>query len=195
LSAQARKGAAAITVTRARLRKGRLEVAAAVARTATGKVRVTYKAGGRTLRFDQTIRKGTIRIARALSRAMRRAASGVLTLTYAGDARVRSDAVTLRAAARRSGLKRRSSTISGGRLRVAGTISKSARGTVRVRIEYVENGALQRRTYSAKVRKGRWTLDVALPPAARAGGHLSILFSGDVKRRLWGEQLSRAVTP
>jgi hypothetical protein len=85
----------------------------------------------------------------------------------------------------------------GGRLTLAGTVSPRARGSVRVRLAYVGTGTRTRfLRYGAKIRNGRWALRGLLPTqAARAGGYLSVQYSGDARRAVAGEHLIRRLKP
>ncbi len=128
---------------------------------------------------------------------MRRATTGIVTLSYGGNSRVRKDSLKLRAGTRKGSLRRTASRIAAGRLQVSGRISKRARGKVRVRLEYVSAaGELSRKFFNATIsRTGRWRISVPIDAAQRAGGQLAIQFTGYRRAKLWGEQLTRAVRP
>jgi subtilisin-like proprotein convertase family protein len=189
---------AKLQVLRAGVSGGRLDVLASITAKATGKVRVTYRSGGVTTRFDASITRGRIGFRRALPRSQRSRSTGIVTLTYAGSALVEPDTVTLRAARGRARLVRTTSRIdSKGRLRVAGTITPRARGVVRVRLTYVPaGGASTSVDYRAKIVRGRWSLNQRLPAAAAAaGGQLSIQFTGYEPLSIRGEQIAKEVKP
>jgi hypothetical protein len=79
-----------------------------------------------------------------------------------------------------------------GKLRVAGTISPRAHGVVRVRLGYVSGADTAFLYYRARIARGRWSLVEQLPaPAARAGGQLSIQFTGYGPLRIRGEQIAK----
>ena len=200
--ATAAVGAAAspakLQVLRAGVRSGRLDVFAQITGRATGAVQVSYQSSGVTTRFSAPIRNATISIARRLPAAQRRKSTGILTVTYTGNADVRGDVVRLRAASGKAGLTRHTTLIDGGgRLRVSGTITKRARGVVRIRLEYTAgNGRVELLNHTAKIHDGDWSLTRALPAAvAKSGGQLSIQFTGYEARRIRGEQLAKAVAP
>ena len=189
---------AKLQVLRAGVRNGTLDVLARVTARATGYVAFAYRSSGRTTRFTQPITNGTLRIAKALPASQRRKQTGILTLSYAGNARVRGDAVRLRAASRRARLKSHATNVdSNGRLRVSGTIDRQARGVVRIRLEYTRpDGATGFFRDKAPIRGGKWSLTTVLPrDASASAGELSIQYTGDEKLGIRGEQLAIAVSP
>jgi hypothetical protein len=109
---------------------------------------------------------------------------------------VRPDTLRSRAARGRARLRRLLSDIDDqGRLVVRGSTTRRAPGIVRVRMDYEDGGGgVHSLRYRARIRAGRWSLREPLPSkAARAGGHLSIQYTGDLGRRIRGEQLPKAV--
>ncbi len=80
---------------------------------------------------------------------------------------------------------------------MSGTITKRARGVVRIRLEYTAgNGGVEFLNHTAKIHDGDWSLTRALPAAvAKSGGQLSVQFTGYQARRIRGEQLAKAVAP
>lgn len=169
-----------------------------ITRRATGPVDVSYRSASTTTRFAAPINNGTIRIDRRLPSSQSRKTTGIVTLTYPGNGRLRRDQLRLRVASGKALLKRGTTRIDdSGRLRVSGTISKRARGAVRIRLEYTARESGVRFLSSrAEIDNGTWSLTKALPiDAANAGGHLSIQYTGYQARRIRGEQLAKAVTP
>ncbi|WP_354701663.1 hypothetical protein DSM112329_01989 [Paraconexibacter sp. AEG42_29] len=174
----------------------RLTLLAPISARASGTVRVTFQTAGVTTSFVARIDAVRRRIAvdRALSAAQGRAGSGILTLTYGGDADTQPQTVRLRVARRSSGLRAGRPTIVGARLRAAGTVSPRARGSVRVQLLFEPaGGATRTLTFSAPIAGGRYRLDAALSAdvqAAIAGRrgvvHSYTLFTGDVGRRIQG---------
>ena len=179
----------------------RLEIVATISRLASGRITVELRAAGRRDRFAAPIRNGRIRISRPLSRALASAGSGIVTLSYPGDADTRPQRVRLRAAPQAARLRlARPDLTPSGRLRAVGTIARSARGVVRVEIEYVHIGQTKTRSFSARIRRGRWRLNVQLPGAvvaeigARTGTvHAYIVFTGYGPRAMRGELRSSQV--
>jgi len=188
---------AKLEVARAGVANGRLDVLARITARATGRVAVRYRSAGTTTRFSAPIVDGTIRISRALTAAQRSKPTGIFTLVYDGSATVQPDEVTLRAATRKALLVRTTTRIdNSGRLLVAGKITSRARGVVRVRIGYAKGGAAAFASFQAKIANGKWSLAAPLPSeAARAGGQLSIQFTGYEPGPIRGEQLAKAVDP
>lgn len=165
---------------------------------ATGRVNVRYRSAGTTIRFTAPIQNRTIRIDRRLPASQRRKTTGILTMTYAGNDRVRRDDLRLRAASGKALLKRGTTRIDDkGRLRVSGTTSTRARGLVRIRLGYTATDATTKfLNYTATINNGRWSLTKTLPAdAAKAGGQLSIQYTGYEPRSIRGEQLAKAIAP
>lgn len=179
----------------------RLEIVATISRLASGRITVEVRAAGRRDRFVAPIRNGRIRISRRLSRKLASAGSGIVTLSYPGDADTRPQQVRLRAAPRAARLRGSRPTLTpGGRLRAGGTIARSARGVVRVELEYVHLGQTKTRSFSARIRRGRWRLDLQVPNAvvaeigARTGTvHAYTVFAGYGPRAIRGELRSSQV--
>jgi hypothetical protein len=184
-------------VLRAGVSGGARDVLASITSRANGKVRVSYRSAGATTSFDAPISNGQIRFRKALPAAQRSKSTGIFTLTFAGTSLVEPDSVTLRAARGKARLVRTSSRIDNGHLRVAGTISPRARGVVRVRLGYAAAGAKTTfLDYRAKIAAGKWLLVQKLPDAAaKAGGQLSIQFTGYEPLRIRGEQIAKEVAP
>ncbi|MBW3609263.1 MAG: hypothetical protein KY463_13090, partial [Actinobacteria bacterium] len=183
---------------RARVRGGRLDLLLGITRLATGAVDVSYRSASTTTRFTAPINNGTIRIDRRLPSSQSRKTTGIVTLTYPGNGRLRGDELRLRVASGKALLKRGTTRIDdSGRLRVSGTISKRARGEVRIRLEYTDpDSGVEFLNSRAEIDDGTWSLTKPLPSdAANAGGQLSIQYTGYQARRIRGEQLAKAVTP
>ncbi len=202
---------AKILVRRLGISGGRLDMLASITGRATGTIRGTVEADGRTSPFtidiarDGKRRAGRftqIKLDRRIPGLSSGARTGIVTLAYAGNSRVRPDAVRLRAADGRALLRRSASTItSAGDLVVSGTASRNAVGVVRVRMGYTEaNGTVRFRTTNATIRRGAarstWSVRTRLPARARqVGGQLSIQYTGYLPRRIRGEQLAKQVRP
>lgn len=201
---------AKLTVRRLGLRDGRIDLLAEITSRATDTIRGQVRARGRTTRFTIDLardgrRRGgrltVVKLNRRLAGLSRKARTGIVTLRYAGNPRVRPDDVRLRAASGRSLLRRTSSRIEpDGQLVATGTVGKRAAGVVRVRMGYVEpSGAVRFKTVKAPIRaganRGSWTLRTQLPAAARSQVQLAIQFTGLMRRSLRGEQLAKRVRP
>ena len=167
--------------------RGVLDVLAPITTRASGKVDVDFHAAGRHTRFAAAIdpRRGYVRFQRKLPRGQAGSATGILTLTYRGNESTRCQEVLLRAAPRRAGLDLDRPTLRDGRLRALGTISRRARGVVRVQLSWSTEGQDRSVEVSARIRDGRWTFDDALPTGvaqdiARRDGtvHSYTLFTG-----------------
>lgn len=118
--------------------------------------------------------------------------TGIVELAFAGNAAVAPDEVRLRAADVQALLTRTSSSLSGGRLKAAGTVSSKARGVVRLLWQYTDgSGAAKLTTLKATIAGGRWSVDTTLTGDAAKGGYLSIQFTGYETAGMRGEQTGK----
>ena len=106
------------------------------------------------------------------------------------------DRVRLRAASGKSLLTRKTTRIQNRRLIVSGTITTRARGVVRIRLGYDNpDGSTAFLYWKARIARGTWRLNRALPARAAKGGQLAIQFTGYLPRNLRGEQIAKQVLP
>lgn len=195
--------AAKLEVARARVipaSRGSLDVLAPITARASGTLRVAFQAAGRTERFTAPVdaARARVRIARRLPTAQARLGTGILTLTYPGDADTQPQEVRLRAAPRAAGLVAGRPKISANRLTASGRVSSAARGVVRVQVLYEPAGQPTRTLeFTARIAGGRYRVDVPLAPdvlkelALRRGVvHSYTLFTGYRPARMRGELAS-----
>jgi len=188
---------ARLCIDRARISRQsrRLNLEATITQRASGSAHVELRAGGRRTKFRKTINGGRVTVSRKLSRKQARRGTGVLTLSYGGNTQTKPQRVRLVIGPRKANLRLAvAPNILGDRLTTNGTISKRARGRVRLQLAYEVNGQTVTHTYSAKIRKGRWRLNAQLTQlvrdeiAGRASAvHAYALYPGSLKRRIGGQ--------
>lgn len=176
-----------------------LDVLAPITSLASGRANVELHAANRRYRFTAAVnsRDGRIRFRKLIPRAQALLGTGIITIAYRGDDDTRPQTVRLRAASQQAKLRLKRPTIANGRVRASGTISKRARGVVRVQIEYVVAGKTTTLQFKVPIRSGRWSLNQSLPQtvrnaiAQRTGTvHSYTLFTGYMPRRVRGEMRS-----
>lgn len=187
----------------------RLDVLAPITRRASGEVEVELHAAGRRYRFDADVNseEGYVRFRKRIPRAQARLGTGIATITYPGNGRTRGQEVRLRAAHGKARLdaERPELAVSGGqlRLRSQGTLSKRARGVVRVQLDWVDAGGDdQSYETNAKIDDGEWELSGALPAKVRQSidgrrstVHSYTLFTGYQRAQMRGEMEAYQVLP
>ncbi len=197
---------AKLSLARARIDRsqGALDVLAPITARASGRVRVELHGAGRKFRFTQTIDSadGRIRFRKRIPKAQAALGHGIVTITYAGDADTRPQTVRLRAASQPARLQLQRPRIVDGRLRASGTVSHSARGVVRVQLQYDHLGVTRTLAYRVPITAGKWALNQALSAADRAAiaartgtVHSYTLFTGYLPRHVRGEMSSHQVLP
>lgn len=176
-----------------------LDVLAPITKLASGRVRVELHAAGQRFRFTAAIdsANGRIRFRKRIPAAQARLGTGIITITYAGDADTRSQTVRLRAANRPAVLRLARPRIVNDRVQASGTVSRLARGVVRLQLEYVRSGVTQVLRFQAPIRNGRWSLNAQLSAAQQAAiaerngtVHSYTLFTGYLQARMRGEMRS-----
>lgn len=184
-----------------------VSILAPISRLASGFARVELLGGGRITEFNVPIdsARGRIRTIRGIDRLQARASTAILTLRYGGDGDTRAQSLRLRAAKRAAKLSSRRPTIStSGQLDVAGAITRSAVGVVRVQLEWVDKftGQLIVVERQARIRNGRWGIRYQLPPGVIdqindrcTTVHSYVLFTGYQPRFMRGEMRAFQVMP
>ena len=181
-----------------------LSVFANITARASGSVKVSYQAAGRTTHFTSKVDSANRRVKfdRSLSSTQARPGTGILTLDYPGDPDTQPQSVRLRAATQHADLTATRPVItSAGRLTASGTLSKKARGVVRLQLLFEPPGMRTRTLlFQARIANGRYRFNVALGAAnlaaiahRRGVVHSYILFTGYLTEQMRGEQLSYQV--
>ena len=179
-----------------------IDVLAPITRRASGTVAMQLYAAGKRHRWTAPVNStaGHIRVSESIPKSQARMGTGILTVRYPGDPDTRPQTVRLRAANVPAALDARRPTIVGGRLQAGGTISRAARGVVRVQLQYFSGEETTTLEKYARISGGAWSLDAPLTPseqaaiAARRGTvHSYILFTGYLERRMRGEMRSYQV--
>ncbi|MDP8909152.1 MAG: hypothetical protein M3N47_08560 [Chloroflexota bacterium] len=149
----------------------------------------------RQLRIDDEV--GRVRFLKPIPKAQAELGTGIVTITYPGDADTRPQEVRLRAPSQKASLDLDRPRIVNGRVTAQGTISDRARGVVRLQLQYVSGGKTTTVKLRGQIRNGRWSIDERLSQqvlegiAQRTGTvHSYILFTGYLPRRIRGEMQS-----
>ncbi len=193
-----------MSISRARIvRESRsLDLLAPITRLASGSAEVELYAGGARTRFAATIdsARGQVRVKRQITRRQASRRTGIVTISYGGNARTLPQQVRLRAAPRPAQLTARRPTIRGSRLAASGTIGRAASGVVRLELVYDVDGRSVTRKFSTRIRDGRWSLAASLSKAvrdemARRSGsvHSYTLYTGYGPAMIGGEMKSYQV--
>lgn len=181
---------------------GVIDILAPITRRASGNVSLELHAAGQRHRWTAPIDSASRRIrqSESIPKAQVAKGTGILTMSYPGDADTRPQTVRLRAANVPAALSSGRPTLVNGRLQASGSISGAARGVVRVQLEYFSGGVTTTLEKHAAIANGRWTLDALLTPeeqAAIAGRrgvvHSYVLFTGHLPTKMRGEMLSYQV--
>ena len=179
-----------------------IDILAPITRRASGTVAMQLYAAGQRHRWTAPVNstEGHIRVSEKIPAAQARMGTGILTVAYPGDPDTRPQTVRLRAANVPAALDARRPTIVGGRLQAGGTISRAARGVVRVQLQYFSGERTTTLEKQARISGGAWSLDAPLTPeeqaaiAQRRGTvHSYILFTGYLEARMRGEMRSYQV--
>jgi len=179
-----------------------IDILAPITARASGNVSLELYAAGQTHRWTAPINStdAVIRSREVIPAAQAAKGTGILTITYPGDADTRPQVVRLRAANGQSNLDASRPTIVGGALHDSGTVAGSARGVVRVQIEYFTGGQTITLEKLAPIVNGSWTLNTTLSPEEQAGiaarrgtVHSYILYTGYLPAGLRGEMRSYQV--
>jgi hypothetical protein len=184
-----------------------ISILAPITRLASGNASITLRAAGRSTTFSAPVdsANGRIRITRAITPAQARLGTGILTITYPGDADTRPQVVRLRAANGVAALSAiRPVITAAGFLRGEGTVSTRARGVVRTQLQFVDGATGETVTLerNATIQNGRWSLNAQIPAdilarlLRRCGTvHSYTLFTGYMPARMRGEMRSFQVLP
>ncbi|HEY5198622.1 MAG TPA: hypothetical protein VIJ51_16500 [Solirubrobacteraceae bacterium] len=179
-----------------------IDVLAPSTARATGELSLDLYAAGRHSKWTAPIPPGDspVHTRHVIPAGQADAGTGILTITYPGNAETQPEVVRLRAADGRADLRAARPSITGGTLVDHGTISARARGVVRVQLELYTAGRTITVDRDATISNGRWSLDDSLTTAEQAeiagrqgAVESNILFTGYLPRRLRGEMLAYQV--
>jgi hypothetical protein len=180
---------------------------APISRLASGVAEIQLFGARRITEFTASVdsTRGYIRATRGVDALQARARSVILTIRYLGDADTRPQTLRLRAGLRAAKLSSRRPTISpSGQLDAAGAITRSAKGVVRVQLEWVNaaDGSIVVLERQGQIHNGRWGVRSQLPPGVidQIGHRCStvqsyIVFTGFQPRLMNGEMRSFQVMP
>lgn len=182
-------GSARLAIGRSTLKNHRLRLGLTVGRAAIGSS-LTVRAKG--LRLTVPITATRMKIAHRLTGKAARAKALKVRIGVAASAKVRPATATVLAAAHPSRLRITRQSAGSHGLALAGRIARTARHRVLIDVAWTNaGGGIGTWHGAARIRKGHWKITAALPPAARAGGDLTVRYPGDAGRRLSGMQIAR----
>ncbi len=176
-----------------------IDILAPITQRASGAVSIELHAAGQRHSWDAPVDAANRQIRQRASIPAAQAAkrTGILTIRYAGNALTRPQTVRLRAANVPAVLRSERPSLTDGRLRASGTVSRAARGVVRVQLEYFANGATTTLQRNARIANGTWRLDEPLTPGQltaidlrRGPVHSYVLFTGYLPAKMRGEMRS-----
>lgn len=179
-----------------------IDILAPITARASGTVSLELRAAGQTHKWTAPINSSDARIRdrETIPAAQAAKGTGILTIRYAGDPDTRPQTVRLRAANNQANLDASRPTIVNGVLNASGAVSRSARGVVRVQLEYFSNGVTTTLEKNATISNGAWKLAAPLSATeqaainARSGVvHSYILFTGYLRAKMRGEMVSYEV--
>ncbi len=173
-----------------------IDILAPISSRATGTVKLDLYAAGQHYGWTAAINSvdGRIRTRQPIPAAQANRGTGILTITYAGNAATRPQVVRLRAADGQALLGAGRPTYAAGVLHDQGTISSAARGIVRVQLQYYSGGQTTTLEFHAPIANGSWSLTTTLTAAqqaaigSRSGTlHSYILYTGYLPQKIRGE--------
>jgi len=184
-----------------------IDILALITSKASGRVKIALQAASRTTTFTAPIdsARGRIKSVHRILASQANLGTGILTITYNGDADTRPQTLRLRAANNKANLDLDRPTITpGGVLHAVGTVTSRAQGVIRVDLQYVNRADGQTITlnFTAPISNGKWSLSTQLSPtvqaqlATRCGTvHSYIAFTGYLQEHIRGESKSFQVLP
>ena len=179
-----------------------IDILAPITRRASGNVSLDLYAAGQHTKWTAPIdaANGRILNRHSIPAAQANKGTGILTITYTGDADTRPQVVRLRAANTPALLVADRPTLTNGHVVDHGTVSGSAHGVVRIQLEYYSAGKTTTLQLYATIAGGRWSINQALTAAqlaaiaARQGTVESyVLFTGYLPRQMRGEMVAYQV--
>jgi hypothetical protein len=186
-----------LAVRRARIRQGRLLIRGRMARGATGRVTGVAHYSRRSEHFAARIdRRGRIEVSKRLPGMSRRGAARV-RLVYRGNYRYLEQRVAFYAGTRSARLRVRpaiaQASSSMQHATVTGTVARSARGSLRVKVTYdTANGGTRVLRDRARIRNGDFRSSLSLPASA-SSAVLQVTYRGDRERGIGGASVARRV--
>jgi hypothetical protein len=182
---------AQLAVSPSAIRHHRLRLGLTFSQAAIGST-VTVSAKG--LHMTAPITTTHLNISRRLTGKLAKVKTLKVDLKVAPSATTWAASTSLLAAAHPPRLKVRKQSFGIDGLVLSGAIAKSAKRRVLVDATWTRvDGSLGAWHGSARIHKGRWRLQAALPAEAHSGGELTVSYPGDAKHALAGARLVRAL--